>query len=435
MSTPVGAPRRRIIIGLNIMSFTWALGLGASVPLFPLLSYQLVPILAVAGMATGVTGIGSLIASYVAGPLIDRLGRRGVTIVGIVIRTIFSFMEGTSTNILQLASFRFMSGIGTAIYGTGSQVIIADISTRSDRGAIFGGRQSFSHMGNIIGPLLGGLVWGWATPSMGVTNAIRIPFFINGFTKFICLITFILMVGETKQYAVEPATEATTKPEAAPARQEQPPQQPQRSSLLPSGLVLKAIFATGFFFCIYEMFATTLFRNGITQVIIPVYSRHVLELSQAEVGLIISAISVGNLLISFPAGRIVDRWGVRYGIFPGIVVSVAALIMFAIAGRASIPLALLMGMGTSLADVGARSYAMDIAPRGTRGQFYGIQGMAQHFAQLIGPMAVGGLTDTLGFSFPFMLLAGIYSVMIPMALLTVKDVKNPAEAPATTESS
>ena len=93
-----------------------------------------------------------------------------MTIVGIVIRTIFSFMEGTSTNILQLASFRFMSGIGTAIYGTGSQVIIADISTRSDRGAIFGGRQSFSHMGNIIGPLLGGLVWGWATPSMGVTK-------------------------------------------------------------------------------------------------------------------------------------------------------------------------------------------------------------------------------------------------------------------------
>lgn len=425
-SSPAPPPRAKVIIGLNIISFSWSVGLGASIPLIPLFAYQFVPNLALAGVVTAIGGVGSIFASYITGILIDRMGRRGVTAFGIALRMVFSFAEGLPRNIYELAFYRFMSAVGTSIYGAGSQVIMADISTRQDRGSLFGGRQSFSHIGNILGPIIGGWVWGRATPLMG-PDAIRLPFFINGFSKLICLITFLTMVAETKAYAAEPAAPAAGA--AAPLEQTAPRQQAAPvGTRLPVSALVKAIFATGFFFVIYEVFATTLFRQGITNVILPVYSRHVLQLSQEQVGIIISAISMGNLISSFPAGYIADHWGVRWGILPGVMVSVAALVMFAAAGTGSVPLAVAMGIGTSLTNVGGRAFAVDIAPRASRGQFFGIQSSAGNFAQLLGPLLIGGVTDRLGFGFPFMFLAVLYAVMIPMCLTTVRDA--PAATPA-----
>ena len=405
-SAPLPPPRTRFIVGINIISFSWSIGLGASIPLIPLFSYQFVPNLALAGVVTAIGGVGSMFASYISGPMIDRWGRQGVTAFGIAMRMVFSFAEGLPRNYQELAFYRFMSAIGTSIYGTGSQVMLADISTRQNRGSVLGGRQVFMNVGMAIGPALGGWLW-------GITGSIRYPFFFNGFSKLVCLITFFTLMGETKDFD-RPAPSAN-------AEGSQPRIKLSRSALL------KAVFVTGFFYCIYQAFATTLFRQGITNVILPVYTKEILDLSQTEVGALISAISVGNLIISYPAGYISDRFGVRISILPGLVLSVATLVLFAVSGGASIPLAMAMGMGTGLTEVGSRAFAVDIAPRETRGQFFGIQLAVGNFAQLLGPLAIGTVTDQLGFGFPFFFLAGIYAVMIPLCLISVRDA--PRETP------
>ena len=58
--------RRRTLLGINLVSFFWGLGMGASMPVIPLLSYQFVPDLALAGVVTAVGGVGALFMGYLS---------------------------------------------------------------------------------------------------------------------------------------------------------------------------------------------------------------------------------------------------------------------------------------------------------------------------------------------------------------------------------
>ena len=185
-------PRRRIIWAQYFMSFSWSLGLWAAVPVIPILSLQLNENLALAGLVVSIGGAGRFIVSYITGPMLDRFGRRGVGGIGVFIRMVFSFLEGLSPTYLSLLAFRFGSGIGTSIWGTAQQTITADIATPEDRGRISGRKQGFAQLGGIIGPVVGGAAW-------AITGDIRVPFFINGFSKMACLLVMIFIMLETRQ--------------------------------------------------------------------------------------------------------------------------------------------------------------------------------------------------------------------------------------------
>ena len=185
--------RTRAIVALNLASLLWSVGLGAAVPIIPLLSHSFHPSIAAAGIVTAAGGLGRLVVSFIAGDLMDRFGKRRVALVGIFIRTVFSFLEGLSQSYMQLLLFRLGSGVGTAIWGTALFAMTADISKSEDRGRLTALRNTVSDVGQVLGPFLGG--WAW-----GVTGSIRVPLFINGFSKLGVLLTFLFLMRETAPY-------------------------------------------------------------------------------------------------------------------------------------------------------------------------------------------------------------------------------------------
>jgi MFS family permease len=415
---PKAISKRRVVWSLNAVAFSWSIGLGAAVPVIPLLAMQLQDNIALAGLVITVGGAGRLTVSYATGFMLDRFGRRRVAIVGVTIRMIFSFAEGLSPTYLALVGSRFMSGVGTAIWGTGLATITADISTRADRGTITGSRQGFMHLGMVIGPIVGAAAW-------AASGDIRVPFMINGVSKLICLLIFLFMMVETRSLsdADEPeAPAARAKPAVDPAVAKQ-------------GFLATwaAVFASGFILVLIGLFAAGLFRAAVGDTMIPVYVRNELSLPQSALGFILSAIGAGGLSASFIGGRMADRWGVGSVMIPGALITAAGMFIL-IAGPGSLGLIVLgavLGAGVTLVHVGTNAFAIDISPRGRRGRFFGQTQAAMHSAALVGPIAVGAIADWAGFGLAFGTIAAFFVVMVPIGIMMArhKTSKDNAEAP------
>ena len=115
----------------------------------------------------------------------------------------------------------------------------------------------------------------------------------------------------------------------------------------------------------------------------------------------------------------------------------------AITSGASVPWGLVMGLGTGLLMVTAQAYAMDIAPKGARGHFFGINQSAQSGANLVGPLVVGFVVDQVGrltgsqqvgYNAAFAVVAIMLAGVVPMGIAWVKEnvgSKPAAPAPAT----
>ena len=403
---PKEISRRKVIWSLNIVAFSWSVGLGAAVPVIPLLAIQLADNIALAGLVITMGGAGRLMVSFATGYMLDRFGRRNVAIVGVTIRMIFSFGEGLSTTYMMLVGSRFMSGVGTAIWGTGLQTITADISTRSDRGSITGGRQGFMQLGAILGPIVGAAAWAW-------TGDIRVPFFINGFSKMICLFVFIFVLVETRSLSdADEAAAPKPEPKQAPAKEARP----SRWS------VWVAVFASGFFLALVGLFATGLFRSAVVDTLVPVFVREDLGLKQSTLGFVLSAVGVGGLAASFLGGRAADKWGVGSVIIPGAVISTAGMLLLTLDPGSIMLLALgvLLGAGATLVMVGTHAFAIDISPVGRRGRFFGQTQAAMHLAALVGPVALGGLANWFGFDSAFIVLAALFAALVPLGVLMAR---------------
>ncbi len=418
-----GFPRRRVIWGQYIMSFSWSLGLWAAVPVIPILSLQLNENIALAGLVVSIGGAGRFLVSYTTGPLLDRFGRRGIGAFGIFVRMVFSFLEGLSPTYLSLLAFRFGSGIGTSIWGTAHQTITADVSTPEDRGRISGRKQGWAQFGAIIGPVVGGAAW-------AITGDIRMPFFINGFSKMVCLFVMIFMMVETRQLSMRPASA----PAPVPARETAGPPLPRPTGHLspffirvgyaavsmgnvPSVIVSMA--ATGFLYVLIGTFAVNLMRATVQDLVLPVYVEEVLGLAESQLGIVIAAMGIGGLLASVAGGWATDRWGVQTALVPGALIATAGLVLTA-QGPAlfgMVLLAVALGGAAALVMVGTQAFSIDVSPPGARGRFFGRTQAAGHFATFVGPFAIGGIADIFGLGAAFYVIGGIFLFMAPIGVL------------------
>ena len=108
--------------------------------------------------------LGSLL--LVGGSLGDRLGRRRVFVVGIVVFALASVWAGVAPGVGQLIAARALQGIGGALFVPGSLALIGACFTDEERGKAIGTWSGASGLMAAMGPLLGGFLaeefsWRW----------------------------------------------------------------------------------------------------------------------------------------------------------------------------------------------------------------------------------------------------------------------------------
>lgn len=139
--------------------------------------------------------------------------------------------------------------------------------------------------------------------------------------------------------------------------------------------------------------------------------------SPARVILLYLLMNVTYLLLSYPAGRLSDRWGRRGVLVTGYLLYGLVYLGFAVASSTAAFVALfaVYGLYTGLTDGVEKALLADIAVPEQRGAVYGLQALAVGMALLPASVIAGLLWDAFGAAAPFW-FGGVMGIGAAVAL-------------------
>ncbi|MDY6873073.1 MAG: MFS transporter [Chloroflexota bacterium] len=127
------------------------------------------PLGAVASLMT-VNSAAGLVSSILAGPVIDRLGRKGVMVVGLIGNGLCYFLLSRAESFGVFALVLGFSGVFSPLYRVGTDAMMADMFPMATRADAFALLRMARNIGVAAGPALGGFVLA-ASYSLGLYGA------------------------------------------------------------------------------------------------------------------------------------------------------------------------------------------------------------------------------------------------------------------------
>ena len=123
------------------------------------------PMTATASLMT-VNAMAGLLATFIAGPITDRIGRKGIMVVGLVV-TGLSYMAMIYANtMVDFFVLMLIRGLANPLYRVGADAMIADLIPQGKRADAYALSRLSKNIGIAIGPAIGGFV---ASTSYDVT--------------------------------------------------------------------------------------------------------------------------------------------------------------------------------------------------------------------------------------------------------------------------
>jgi DHA2 family multidrug resistance protein len=136
--------------------------------------------------------VASAIALPISGWLADRVGRKRLLLISVVVFTIASVLCATATSLGEMVFFRALQGVGGAFIVPLAQATLFDINPREKHGqamALFGG-------GVMIGPIMGPVLGGWLTDNYNW----RWVFLVNLPVGIICILLMSQFMPEGEKH-------------------------------------------------------------------------------------------------------------------------------------------------------------------------------------------------------------------------------------------
>jgi len=354
--------RRNLIVCL-FGSFSTIVAMTLMLPFLPLYVEHLgveghAAVVQWSGVAYSATFFAAALVAPLWGHLGDRYGRKPMLVRASLGMAITMSLIGFSANIWQLVGLRLLVGLACG-YSSGSTILVA-VQTPRDRSAWALGVLSSGVMaGNLIGPLVGGIL----PPLIGI----RETFWLAGGVIFVAFLGTVFFLREAHHAA---------------ARKEKPR---GRWSDIPNKSAVFAMLATGMLL---------MFANMSIEPIITVYVR-TLVADESRVtfvaGLVMSAAALGSILSASQLGKLADRVGHSTVIILALTVSALLLIPQALvtAGWQLIALRFLMGLALGGLLPCIAAVVRHNVPDHFAGTILGYSISSQFAGQVLGPL-VGG---------------------------------------------
>jgi len=133
--------------------------------------------------------VASAIALPISGWLADKVGRKRLLLISVVVFTVASVLCATATSLPEMVLFRALQGVGGAFIVPLAQATLFDINPREKHGqamALFGG-------GVMIGPILGPVLGGWLTDNYNW----RWVFLVNLPVGILCILVMARFMPKT----------------------------------------------------------------------------------------------------------------------------------------------------------------------------------------------------------------------------------------------
>ena len=406
-----------------------------------------------AGWTITMYGLVQVIVMPIAGRFSEQFGRRRVFLYAVAIFTTASLLCGFADNIYLLVTFRGLQAIGGGAFMPAASGIVADHFGKN-RDRALGLFQSFTAGGQIVGPVLGGLIVGYLSW--------RWIFFVNVPIGIVVLVLALKFIPESALQAskkidllglvviaslVFAAIFGVTELSTAGTQVYDP------SFVVPElfAVVLDLVFARHTRRAQAPLIPLQLFRgagfaalNSINflfgsvafgvAALYPLYAEQRYHLHPLAAGTLLTARAVGMMAVSAAASFALRRTGYRLPMTVGFSIGAAGVLVMSVAPRWGISpytwltmSAAITGIGIGIAGPASRNASMQLAPDqvaaivGLRGMFtsVGIIISVAITTSVLNRSTDPGLTQ----AHVFWVVAGILlGVMVPL-VYTVPDHK------------
>ena len=144
------------------------------------------------------------------------------------------------------------------------------------------------------------------------------------------------------------------------------------------------------------------------QTIIPLWGDHI-GLGAAAVGGVFSASNTMDMLLFYPTGSVMDRWGRKWVGIPCLITIAIGLILIPVATTLPlfIAVAMLTGFGNGMGAGIVMTLGADFSPATNRAEFLGVWRLLADMGQLGGPLLLGAVTGVATLGLASMATGGI----------------------------
>jgi MFS family permease len=352
---------RSLGISVYLPTFLFAVGQGAVIPIVALHARDLGATVAVAGLIVALRGIGNMAFDVPAGMLVSRLGERRAMVVGATMMVFVAIAAGTSRSLWVFAAVVLVMGCATAIWMLARLAYVSDVAPTEYRGRALSLLGGTNRVGNFVGPFVGA----GAALLVGLEGA----FYLQGALAL-------------SAAAVLWFTSRDERGERLPAAGREHPNvrrvlTDHRQVWLTAGIVALTI---------------SLLRAS-REVILPLWGDHV-GLSAPQVSVIFGVSASIEMLLFYPAGIVMDRWGRKWTAVPCLLLLSAGLMLLPLTtGFASLlGVGMFLGFGNGLGSGIVMTLGSDFTPRIGRGEFLGVWRLVSDIGAASGPVVISAVT-------------------------------------------
>ncbi len=389
------SPRNRnILLWMCLLIAVNQFGFGSVVPVVALYAEDFGVSQAAIGLTIGVYGLARFLVNYPSGRLSEQIGRKPTLAIGGAITVAGCIACAIAPNYPLFLAGRFIAGAGAAFVLTAGQIVVADIASPHNRGrvmAIYTGVFVFA-----VGA--GSFPGGW----LATHFSLAAPFWANAILAAIVTVLAFFFVPETRPERAkssEPVAGAPPKPRGLAAFRSQ-------------FLLLTAI--QGFALISLVSFVTFFARTGGLFNVIPLLAEDEIGLKPDQIGLGIGMISIVGLLLVYPSGVLVDRYGRKAVIVPSALFSAGAMVLFVVAGTFGgfLVASFFWAAASGVSGAAPAAYAADLAPPDQVGPAMGLYRTIADLGYVVGPLLLGLISDlvspqaSLYFTAVLLMLAG-----------------------------
>lgn len=359
-------PFRTVVLGALIPAFVFSAGLGAILPIIAPFAVEQGASLAAAGLIAAMLPLGQILADLPAGALASKLGDRMALLLAGSLAALAFLGAALSPSLVTLGAAILLVGAANAVFHLARHSYLTTVTPVSQRARVLSTLGGVHRIGQFVGPFAGALVT------------------LGGDTRAVFLVAVATSAAAT-------VTVLLAKPKPLPSERRSPDAgtDSDRSAVSRNRPTLLSILIEH-----RRMFWTLGFVallvggiRGARQQVIPLWGEHI-GLDPTTISLIFGLAGGIDMLLFYPAGKVMDRFGRLWlGVPAMLLLGMAmALIPLTVTSAGLSLVGILLGFANGLGSGIMMTISSDVSPEDGRPQFLGIWRLLTDIGMGAGPL-------------------------------------------------
>ena len=384
-----GVLSRQLVLSLYLPATLLALGQSMVAPIIPVFTKSFGIGVDTAALVFVAYSAGALVATFPAGYLMDKIGRRPVLLAGPLLTAVGSFMTPFSHTFFELLFWRFVVGAATQLWQQGRVLVIADTAPHDQRARQMQWMVGMTRAGQLFGPSMGGFLAAW--------YGLWIPFAVHAALTVVAVIPAYNTIQET-----------------APGRRRKNDDSEEGKEEVKAqgwGPVIKYMITFQIVVFLVIQVLAQFCRGGQDQGSLNLYAVYAYDMGPGDLGLLNTIAIMFGIPVPFLTGWLMDKFGRRAVIAPGFAAYGIAVALMSLTAFYPLPMSYFLATYVLVqATAGTTGGTMqvlgaDLSPRENRGRFFGIWRTIAQLGATVAPAIYGLIAEHAGFGFAFLYLS------------------------------